>query len=249
MNDALLHPELIPPKDLSICFGGGDFVKVGRALVGLMQQYAGLQPDSRVLDVGCGVGRIAFALAQFLTPQGSYDGFDNFPSGVEWCQEHYPQHLANFRFQHVGIFNALYYPFGDIKPSEFIFPYADNTFDLVVLNSVFTHMLPEDVMHYLDEIRRVMAPGGKCFISWFLVREEDKAYVKAGQTDPQLAHRFGGFYVQDLESMEDAVGYDERFALNLYARCELLIDEIIYGKWRGEPARTTQDIVIAGQEI
>ena len=49
----------------------------------------------------------------------------------------------------------------ETKASEYTFPYEDGEFDVVVLTSVFTHMLPDDVAHYLDEIARVLKPGGR----------------------------------------------------------------------------------------
>ena len=35
----------------------------------------GLKPEHRVLDIGCGVGRVALPLTRYLT-SGTYDGFD-----------------------------------------------------------------------------------------------------------------------------------------------------------------------------
>ena len=33
-------------------------------------------------------------------------------------------------------------------------------------------MLPDDVAHYLEEIGRVMKPGGRTMITWFLLNDE-----------------------------------------------------------------------------
>ena len=37
---------------------------------------AQLSPDHRVLDIGCGTGRMAIPLTSFLSKKGSYEGFD-----------------------------------------------------------------------------------------------------------------------------------------------------------------------------
>ena len=50
--------------------------------------------------------------------------------------------------------------------------------DVAFLTSVFTHMLPEDVEHYLDELARVLKPGGRTLITWFLLLG---AFVAANQ--------------------------------------------------------------------
>jgi len=45
---------------------------------------------------------------------------------------------------------------GTVAASEFVFPFADASFDFVSLASVFTHMLPVDLEHYAGQIARVL---------------------------------------------------------------------------------------------
>src|SRR5262249_6440676 len=52
---------------------------------------------------------------------------------------------------------------------EFVFPYADASFDFVFLTSVFTHMLPAEVAQYLREVRRVLRPAGRCPAAFFFL--------------------------------------------------------------------------------
>lgn len=237
--------QLVPPAELNLCFGGGDFFKIGEHHVQLMQQYADLTPESRVLDVGCGAGRIAYALAQVLNENGSYHGFDNFPSGVAWCQEHYAKVLPNFHFNHVDVYNSVYYPYGSIAPRDFVFPYEDNFFDLAILNSVFTHMFPADVAHYMQELQRVLQIGGTSYTTWFLITDSNRDAVRKGQTNPPLPHRFSSFYVQDLHSVEDAVGYEETFVLNLLSGHGMAVKTLLPGNWRKQGAKNKQDIIVA----
>ena len=49
---------------------------------------------------------------------------------------------------------------GTVAASEFVFPFADASFDFVSLTSVFTHMLPVDLEHYAGQIARVLRPEG-----------------------------------------------------------------------------------------
>jgi SAM-dependent methyltransferase len=50
--------------------GGGDFRAIGDDLLGVLVAHARLRPDDRVLDIGCGAGRIARPLAAHLSPTG-----------------------------------------------------------------------------------------------------------------------------------------------------------------------------------
>jgi SAM-dependent methyltransferase len=60
---------------------------------------------------------------------------------------------------------------------------ADNaTVDLVILFSVFTHMLRDDLRFYLSEFRRILRPAGRVYATVFLL--DDEILTKQ---DPQSA--------------------------------------------------------------
>ncbi len=244
MAEPLHFPELVPPPDLAVAFGGGDFAGLGRQMVGLLGEL-GLSPASRVLDIGCGAGRIAHALLPVLGPEGRYEGFDLFPAGVEWCAAHYHPRFSNFRFQHVPVYNRLYYPYGTVRADAFAFPYPDASFDLAVATSVFTHMYPADVEHYLDEVRRVLAPGGGLLATFFLLDPDTEAAMAAGRANPAFPHRFGVFAVADTKSPEDAVAFQAAFTARLFAAKGFAIRRTTRGHWRGSPDETHQDAVLA----
>ena len=72
---------LIPPRWM-IYIGQGDFTAIGKEFLRHFVELGGLKPSDAVLDVGCGIGRIAIALTAFLGERGSYDGFDIVPDGI-----------------------------------------------------------------------------------------------------------------------------------------------------------------------
>ena len=59
------------------------------------------------------------------------------------------------------------------------------------LTSVFTHLLPHDLTHYLAEINRVLRPGGRCVATFFLHDAETAGHVRAGRSAFQLPHGYG----------------------------------------------------------
>ena len=113
-----------------------------------------ITPDSSVLDIGSGIGRIAIPLTSFLE-KGLYEGFDIMKPGIRWCQRNISTRFPHFKFIQVSLANDLYRNSGDAA-AKFVFPSANDQFDLAIATSVFTHMLPEEVIQYVEEIHRVL---------------------------------------------------------------------------------------------
>ncbi|MFN2513704.1 MAG: class I SAM-dependent methyltransferase, partial [Pyrinomonadaceae bacterium] len=173
-------------------------------------------------------------LTRYLSEQGSYLGMDIVKSGVDWCTEKYTSKHANFKFQLIDVYNDLYNPEGKYKAAEYRFPFPDEQFDFVVLNSVFTHMLPAEVENYLSEIARVLRTGGRCLISFFLLNGESLRLVELGRSNINLSHKIGPARAVSREKPELAIGYDENYVSGLYENCGLKIRQpVSYGSWCG----------------
>src|SRR5262245_2380217 len=76
---------MVPFRSM-IFVGGGDFEKIGREFKSYFIDLANLQSNHRVLDVGCGIGRMAVPLTSYLSQEGEYYGFDIVARGIDWCQ-------------------------------------------------------------------------------------------------------------------------------------------------------------------
>src|SRR5262245_30990788 len=66
---------LVPTRGASAFVGDGDFAGMGRRFLELFVSLGGLKPEHRVLDIGCGIGRMALPLTDFLGSVGEYWGF------------------------------------------------------------------------------------------------------------------------------------------------------------------------------
>ncbi len=159
--DSLLgrRDELTPPKGINFA-GAGDFKEIGGEFLQYFIELGELKPNGKVLDVGCGIGRMAVPLTNYLTDGGTYEGFDIVADGINWCRKEISPKYPNFHFQSADIYNKEYNPKGKYKASEYKFPYGDESFDFVFLTSVFTHTLPNDMENYFSEIARVLKRGG-----------------------------------------------------------------------------------------
>ncbi len=138
----------LPSASLRFLVAGTDdlgvFVHLGRNGAELVRQMPDrhgrkLTEVGRVLDFGCGCGRVVRHLAD---AGAEIYGCDPNPHAVRWCETH----LSFGRYAVSSLVPPL--------------PYPDGHFGLVYAFSVFTH-LPVDLQGaWMDEMHRVIAPGG-----------------------------------------------------------------------------------------
>lgn len=105
-----------------------------------------VQEDARVLDIGCGDGKITADIAKFI-PKGSILGIDLSNSMLEWARKQY---------------HSLEYPNLLFKEGSFIETGVSDQFDLIVSFCALQHCT--DQKGALCEISRILKPKGKVLI-------------------------------------------------------------------------------------
>jgi SAM-dependent methyltransferase len=229
--------ELLPPEEL--LYDGSssleEYRKYGEGDARLIVELGGLKPTDRVLDMGCGIGQKTRPLTQYLTT-GTYEGLDIMPQQVEWCQKNITPRYPNFRFQRVDVYSKYYNPEGQITSAEYRFPFNDAEFDFAYLVSVFTHMMTPDLEHYMEELARVVKPGGRTFITYFLYDDKALKCMFAGGAEYNFEHPWESEVcrVVDLETPEYATAHEENHIREVYKRCGFeIIEPIRNGYWSG----------------
>jgi len=242
--------EMVPPRRMWFV-GGGNFKTGGERLCRQMKECAGPEPDHDVLDIGCGIGKMAVPLTKVLSPQARYEGFDIVEDAVRWCSDHITARHPNFRFQVVDLFNSRYNPAGGDSAAGLRLPYPDDSFDFAFANSIFTHLAPDVVENYVAEAARVLRPGGVFFATYFLDPPLDPA-DPARWTTPSawFGVEHDGYRSVSRWTPEAALAHPERDVRARYARHGFEIaDElgVVHGAWSGRypGARSFQDFVIA----
>ncbi len=238
--------RLTPPQWM-IFVGKGDFKVIGNEFLHYFIDLGGLKPDEKVLDVGCGIGRMAVPLTGYLKDGGSYEGIDIVADGIRWCRKNITPRFPHFHFQTADIFNKYYNPAGKYMAAEYRFPYQDESFDFIFLTSVFTHILRPDMENYVSEIKRVLKKGGRCLITFFLLNDESSKLIELNRSSIDFRYCLDGCWIKDKELPEDATAYDEKYTRELYKTNNLEISEPIhYGSWCGrEKFLSYQDIITA----
>lgn len=237
--------SLVPPKGL-IFIGSGDYLKIGKHFFSHFQKYCDFNEDSSILDIGCGIGRMAIPFTNYLSPKGRYEGFDIVKMGIDWCSKNISSRFPNFTFKLIPLKNDLYLLDTDEKAAELQFPYENDSFDLVFLTSVFTHMMPLDVENYINEIQRVLIKDKKCFATFFIIDEENGT-VQNTVGSKNFPHDFGNYYLMDKKVKEANVAFKKSYIIELLKKNNLELTHFIKGNWSGiqnTELNEHQDIVI-----
>lgn len=236
---------ITPPKGM-IFIGPGNFKALGEKLKTDFIRFGGLKPEHHVLDIGCGIGRIAIPLTTYLDKTGSYNGFDIVETGIDWCQKKISPRFPNFQFRHINLRNDLYNLETKVSASEFVFPYGDGAFDFVILTSVFTHMQSAEVAQYLKEIARVLRKGGTCFATFFIIDEASEQFLKASK-EPFFAYEYDEYYLHDQHVKDANIAYKAEAINRMLAQAGLHIEKSHPGWWAGrqkEDCVDFQDVLI-----
>ncbi len=127
-----------------------------------------------------------------------------------------------------------YNPGGLHAAEEYIFPFEDESFDAVLLKSVFTHMRPDAVENYLKELSRLLSPRGRALATFFLLNERQHALAREGRNQIDFRHGEGAWRHAYRDSPESAIAYSEDFVINLLGKHGLALKRpVIYGRWSG----------------
>ena len=182
--------------------GGGDFHQIGQQYFDWFRVSARLKPNAHVLDMGCGAGRLAFPLADYLDAEGAYTGFDLSERALGFARRHI-RGAAQFTFVRADVQSREYGGAGE-KATGYRFPADADSVDAALAISLFSHLLPEDAAAYLREAARVLKPGGRLCLTGFLV---EPGMALEGVVLPLAPFRDGA-WTADPNEPERAIGYE-----------------------------------------
>jgi len=118
--------------------------------------------DKKILDWGCGPGRIIRHLSEVIGNGCEYFGTDYNAKSINWCLNHLP----DIHFNKNSLIASL--------------PYQNEFFDMIYGISIFTHLSEQLHHEWYNELYRILNPGG----IMFLTTQGDNFKVKL--TDSEL---------------------------------------------------------------
>jgi SAM-dependent methyltransferase len=213
-----------------------------------LQHICGATANSRFLEIGCNHGRTALGLVDLISQEGSYVGYDILKPHIDFANSHFPLVNGRMKFVFADLFNQVYNPAGSIDPLSYIFPSANESIDVAYAASVFTHLLPETIEHYLEETARVLAPGGKAMYSLFIL----DYYAGVGESAhslyefefPVVGH--DGVAAKYHDRPEAVIAYSMEVLVRIARSKGLEIDSVVFGYWSTQhvSASHEQDLVV-----
>jgi SAM-dependent methyltransferase len=169
----------LPPPRLRVAVAGTAdldwFLEGGRRAAESIREALGpgeLERLGALLDFGCGCGRVVRNWSSL--GQTRVEGTDSDARAVKWCSENLT--FAGFRQN------------GLEPPLDF----EDESFDLIYALSVFTHIPGEWQRPWLDELRRLLRPGGR-----LLITTQGDAYRDHLAPDERKRYEAGHLVVRD----------------------------------------------------
>ncbi len=168
--DRIINDCPLPPRSIRKC--GRVFrqdrywLESGQKEVDRLIHRCQLRDGHRLLDVGCGAGRLALGLKNARW-KGAYCGVDVDYRAILWCERHLASEV--YAFVHLPIHNRRYSPTARLTMDhlDFRLPFETGSFDVIYAYSVFTHMKPKEVDAYLREFPRLLHADGTIFLTAF----------------------------------------------------------------------------------
>jgi 2-polyprenyl-3-methyl-5-hydroxy-6-metoxy-1,4-benzoquinol methylase len=222
---------------------------------------ANLSPASKILDYGCGWGRLAFAASCFLGSEGSYVGFDINEFAIAENRKCYAA-FKNFRFHYIGLDIRENYIYlsenyesasqtkempSDRKADEVTLPAEfHGYFDVINTHSVFTHMWKDAIVNVLKQQAQVINHTGVCVNTWLIVDQFARYILNCGLADRRLPYEVDGILTNSRENPLLCTVFKIEDVYEIYQRAGHRILDIEFGSWAGRKNdMTSQDVVVS----
>ncbi len=148
-----------------------------------------------VLDFGCGV-KFTQTFVQYGIGVKNYVGLDVSKKLIRYLSKKVDQ--PNFHFYDVPFKNEKYNPKGVQMIASANLPGAIKTYDIITLQSVFTHFNPADFRALLHILRRNAAKDARMFFTCFIDNTIEKEFIDFVPNRPMQRAYYKEQYIRDM---------------------------------------------------
>ena len=217
-------------------------LRLGQELLRRIERFGADVREGPFLDVGCGWGRISYALLarEFA---GTYIGIDVMKKRIDWLSRNVTSVRPNFTFHFTDVRNDRYNGNGKAERPR-LADFVSEPVRTAAMLSVFTHMWEEDIEHYLRQVRSVMRPDATFLFTAFIMSKAAEEGIAAGRSKFQMAFSRGENcrYFRDDNPLH-AVSYRAEFLDNMI-RAAGFTPTYSYGTWSGTTGNHSQDWIV-----
>lgn len=202
-----------------------------------LSQNINIMNNFKVVEIGSNVGIMSLAFGKYLSNMGSYHGIDSERNCIDWCKEKISSIYHNCHFYHI--------PHHEQKLNTLRLPFESESIDLVFSTNLLLSLMPEEVKIFLQEISRILKPGGRCAFMCFLWNPFIENTIKDHRSGLKLAENCEKYRIITNIHKEKTIAYSESIINEWIQSSKFHINEIMYGSWSGNSSNNLyQDIII-----
>lgn len=235
--------------------GGSDPEAVGDACVRILDRYLTINSSSRLLDFGCGVGRVLLSLLKHKPNIGHVIGFDIMPQVVGFCDTHIASAFPQAKFELMDGSNDHYDQFiaaagvNSAKSMTQLQSEYASQFTGAYAFSVFTHVEMVDFRSLLSLLSTLLEPGGELLLTAFLLTPYSRRAIEQRATSYPFSdiafEAQGNIFIGNSTDRLGFIAFDLALVEQMVFDAGLVITHVEHGSWTGAGfSGSLQDVIV-----
>ena len=247
--------EQIRQSEMNDWVGGSDPEAVGEACKGILDRYLPINTNSRLLDFGCGVGRVLLSVLKHQPEVSRIAGFDIMPQVISFCDAYIASTFPQTTFELIQGSNDHYDQFiaaaGASAPKSHTLLQSQygSAFTGAYAFSVFTHVEVVDFRSLLLLLSNLLEPGGMLLFTAFLLTPFSRHSIEHGTTRFPLSQSaieaHGNILIGNPADRLGFIAFDLALVEQMVFEAGLIVTHIEHGSWvDGQFSASLQDVIV-----
>lgn len=255
MSDVQKIYELIRRSEMNDWVGGSDPEAVGNACRSILDRYLTINANSRLLDFGCGIGRVLLSVLNHMPSVGRVTGFDIMPQVIRFCDANIATAFPQSSFDLIQGSNDHYDQFvlaagaAVAKTREQVEREYNSSFSGAYAFSVFTHVEMGDFRSLLKLVKGLLEPGGEFLFTSFLLTSDSRQAIEQrsglfpfGETAFEAD---GKVFIGNVHDRLGFIAFDMALVQQMVFDAGLVITHVEHGSWTGSGfSPSLQDVIV-----